>query len=144
MVKFKRTQNLIPMQIQSYLSFSGQCQEAFNFYQSIFGGEIINRQTYEGKRIDIPDHFRNKLQHAELKGDGFHIMGYDATPDTPITQGTNIQMSIDLKDKEKAENIFKSLSKEGTTHTEFQKTNWDAYYARLTDIYGIQWMINAK
>lgn len=82
------------MKIQAYLSFNGQCQQAFDFYQSLFGGEIINRQTYEDQKIDIPEQYRNKMQHAELKGKGFHIMGYDASPDTPITNGTNVQMSI--------------------------------------------------
>ncbi len=132
------------MKIQAYLSFKGQCQEALDFYQSIFGGEIINRQTYDNQKMDIPDHYRNKLQHAELKGKGFHIMGYDASPDTPITNGTNVQMSIDLENEEKGKELFEALGKSGKVHTEFQKTNWGAYYGRITDQYGINWMINAK
>lgn len=132
------------MKIQSYLSFKGQCQEALSFYQTIFGGEIINKQTYEDKKIDIPEHYRTKLQHAELKGKGFHIMGYDASPDTPVTDGTNIQMSADLENEEKGKELFKALGKGGKVHTEFQKTSWGAYYGRITDQYGINWMINAK
>jgi PhnB protein len=132
------------MKIQSYLSFKGQCQEALDFYQSIFGGQVINRHTYEDKKMDIPEHYRTKLQHAELKGDGFHIMGYDASPDTPVTDGTNIQMSIDLDTADKAKDLFHSLSKGGKVHTEFQKTTWGAHYGRITDQYGINWMINAK
>ena len=132
------------MKIQAYLSFSGQCQQAFDYYKSIFGGEVVNRQTYENQEIDIPEHFRNKLQHAELKGNGFHIMGYDASPDTPITNGTNIQMSMDLGDKEKGKDIFKKLSDAGKIQTEFQETNWGAHYGRVTDQFGINWMINVK
>ena len=30
------------MQIQPYLFFSGECEEALNFYHSVFGGEIVN------------------------------------------------------------------------------------------------------
>lgn len=132
------------MKIQAYLSFSGQCQEAFNFYKSIFGGEIINRQTYEDQKMDIPEQYRNKLQHAELKGKGFHIMGYDASPDTPITHGTNIQMSVDLDDKEKGEDFFRKISSQGKIQTEYQKTSWGAHYGRATDQFGINWMVNAK
>ncbi|WP_127846757.1 VOC family protein [Psychroflexus aestuariivivens] len=132
------------MRIQSYLSFRGQCQEAFSFYKSLFGGEIINTQTYEGQENDIPEDYKHKLQHAELKGDGFHIMGYDASPDTPITNGTNIQMSIDLDDDQKAKTLFDELSKGGKVHTNFQKTNWGAYYGRITDQFGIEWMVNSK
>lgn len=132
------------MKIQAYLSFKGQCQEALDFYQTIFGGKVINRQTYEDKKMDIPEQYRNKLQHAELKGDGFHIMGYDASPDTPVTDGTKIQMSIDLENEEKGKELFKALGKGGKVLTEFQKTSWGAFYGRITDQYGINWMINAK
>jgi PhnB protein len=132
------------MKIQSYLSFKGQCQEALNYYQSLFGGEIVNRQTYEDQKIDIPENYRNKLQHAELKGSGFHIMGYDASPDTPITDGTSIQMSIDMEDDKKAKTLFEKLSESGKIHTHFQKTSWGAYYGRVSDQYGIRWMINSK
>lgn len=132
------------MKIQSYLSFRGQCQEALNFYKSLFGGEIINTQTYEGQEIDIPEDYRQKLQHAELKGSGFHIMAYDASPDTPITDGTNIQMSIDMENDQKAKKMFDELSKNGKVHANFQKTNWGAYYGRLSDQFGIEWMVNSK
>lgn len=132
------------MKIQAYLSFEGNCREAFNFYQSIFGGKIINRQTYQNEITDIPEYYRDKLQHAELVGNGFHIMGNDVTLDKPITKGTNIQMSIDLESGDKGKDLFQNLSKGGKVHTDFQKTTWGAHYGRLTDQYGIQWMINAK
>ncbi len=132
------------MKIQSYLSFNGNCQEAFNFYQKIFGGEIINKETYENKEVDIPDHYRNKLQHAELKGKGFHFMGYDASPDTPLTSGTNIQMSVDVETKSEVDEIFDALSKSGRVHTPLQETSWNAYYGRCSDQYNIDWMINCK
>jgi len=110
------------MKIQSYLSFKGQCQEALNYYQSLFGGEIVNRQTYEDQKIDIPENYRNKLQHAELKGSGFHIMGYDASPDTPITDGTSIQMSIDMEDDKKGKKHYlKSYLKVGKSTPTFKK-----------------------
>lgn len=132
------------MKIQSYLSFKGECQNALNYYKSVFGGNIINKQTYQDSDIDIPGNYRNKLQHAELKGDGFHIMGYDAAPDTPITDWTNVQMSIDLENEDTGESIFNELAKGGKVHTPYQKTTWDAYYGRITDQFGINWMINAK
>ena len=73
--------------VQPYLTFRGNCQEALNFYQNCFGGQIKNKVTYEGKEIDIPEDYRNKLQHAELEGKGIHIMAYDAAPDKPLTEG---------------------------------------------------------
>ena len=79
-----------------------------------------------------------------MKGSGFHIMGYDASPDTPITDGTNIQMSIDMEDDKKAKALFEKLSQSGKIHTNFQETSWGAYYGRVSDQFGIHWMINSK
>lgn len=109
------------MRIEPYLSFRGNCQEAFHFYQEIFGGEIKNKETYEDKEIDIPENYRKKWQHAELKGSNFVVLGYDAAPDTPLTDGNNMQLGVDLDTEEKAREAFETLSKSGKVHTSFQK-----------------------
>ncbi|QLE00419.1 VOC family protein [Galbibacter sp. BG1] len=132
------------MKIQAYLAFKNQCEEALNFYKGIFGGEVVNKQTYEDKNMDIPESYRHNLQHAELKGKGFHFMAYDASPDTPITSGSNMYMSIDATSKEEAEDIFKKLSGGGSVHQPFEKSSWGDYFGRCTDKYNIQWMVNAK
>lgn len=132
------------MKVQPYLAFKGDCKNALEFYQSVLGGKIVNEQTYEDVETDIPEHYRTKLQHAELKGNGFHIMAYDASPDTPLTNGTNINMSIDLDSKEEAETVFKRLSDNGTIHTPFQDMPWNACYGRCSDQFNISWMVNYK
>ncbi|MBO6881373.1 MULTISPECIES: VOC family protein [Winogradskyella] len=132
------------MKVQPYLAFKGDCKNALEHYQSILGGNIVNEQTYNDVEADIPGSYRNKLQHAELKGDGFHIMAYDASPDTPLTNGTNINMSIDAESKDKAKDIFNKLSQGGTIHTPFQEMSWDACYGRCSDKYNVSWMVNYK
>ncbi|MAP81349.1 MAG: hypothetical protein CL526_09705 [Aequorivita sp.] len=132
------------MRIEAYLAFRGNCQEAFNFYQAIFGGEIKNIETYENKAIDIPENYRTKWQHAELRSNSFTILGYDASPDTPLTDGTNMHLGVDMDTAENAKSTFETLAKGGKIHTSFQKTSWGAQYGRCTDKYGINWMINFK
>ena len=132
------------MKVQPYLAFKGNCKNALEHYQSIIGGAITNEQTYEDAKMDIPNDYRHKLQHAELKGDGFHIMAYDASPDTPLTSGSNINMSVDLETREEAEQIFNQLSQGGKVHTPFQDVPWDASYGRCSDKYNVSWMVNYK
>lgn len=132
------------MKVQPYLAFKGECNNALEFYQSVLGGNIVNKQTYNDVEADIPESYRNKLQHAELKGDGFHLMAYDASPDTPLTNGTNVNISIDVDDKQKASDLFDKLSKNGSVHTPFQKMSWDGHYGRCSDQYNISWMVNYK
>ncbi len=132
------------MRIEAYLAFKGNCREAFHFYKEIFGGEIKNVETYEDKEIDIPENYRTKWQHAELRGKNFTLLGYDAAPDTPLTDGTNFHLGVDMDTKEEAKSAFEKLTKSGKVHTSFQKTSWGAHYGRGTDKYGISWMINYK
>ena len=123
------------MKVQPYLAFKGECKSALQFYKSILGGSIENEQTYNDVEIDIPGNYRDKLQHAELKGNGFHIMAYFS----PLHN-----ICPDADSKEKAEEIFNQLSKNGTVHTPFQEMSWNALYGRCSDQYNISWMVNYK
>ncbi|MGY5355916.1 VOC family protein [Wenyingzhuangia sp. IMCC45467] len=132
------------MRITPYLSFNGQCQQAANFYTSIFGGEIILKNTYKDAKIDIPENYYDKIQHLEIKSKKFHLMMFDATPDTPHTNGNNIHLAVDVDSKEELKVVFDKLSKKGTVHTPLQETSWNAIYGRCTDQYNIHWMVNFK
>jgi len=131
------------MNVQSYLAFNGNCQEALNFYGNLFDAEVRNRETYEDKKIDVPASYRQKLQHAELKGKGVHFMAYDASPDTPINHGNQIHMSVDLQNSSEAEQLFDELSGGGQVHHTFREREW-GYFGRCTDKFGINWMVNSN
>lgn len=131
------------MKVQAYLSFRGNCQEALNFYGSLFNAEIINRQTYEDKKIDVPSSFRDKLQHAELKGKNIYLMAYDASPDTPLNNGNQMYMSIEASDKNEGKELFEKLSNKGKVHHDYREREW-GYFGRCTDEYGINWMVNCN
>lgn len=129
------------MNVQAYLAFSGNCQEALNYYAELFDAKIQNRQTYEDKKIDVPSSYRNKLQHAELKGKGINFMAYDASPDTPINHGNQIHMSVDVNNVAEAKDLFEKLSHGGQVHHNFREREW-GHFGRCTDKYGINWMVN--
>ncbi|MDY0779342.1 VOC family protein [Tenacibaculum sp. IB213877] len=132
------------MKVQAYLAFRGECQEALNYYADLFDAQIVNRQTYENSKRDIPEDYRHNLEHAELKGKGIHLMAYDASPDTPLNNGNNIHLSVDLEDEQKALKIFNKLSEGGIIHEEFREHEWNALYGRCTDKYKVDWMVNCK
>ncbi|MFB9057508.1 VOC family protein [Mariniflexile ostreae] len=129
------------MKIQAYLAFGGNCQEALSFYSDLFNAKIINRKTYEDKKIDVPSSYRNKLQHAEIKGDHIYFMAYDASPDTPLNNGNQIHMSIEASDINEGKELFEKLSKGGQVHHNYREREW-GYFGRCTDKYGIGWMVN--
>lgn len=129
-------------QIQPYLTFRGNCQEAMNFYSNCFNADIINKQTYENATTDIPENYRSKLQHAEVKGKGVHFMAYDAAPDTPLNSGNQIQMAINTTSEDEFDTLFEKLSHQGKVNTTPRETDWNAKYANCTDKFGVHWMLN--
>lgn len=129
------------MKIQAYLSFKGNCHQALNYYSELFDAEIINSQTYEDKKIDVPSSYRNNLQHAELKGKNVHFMAYDVSPDTPLNNGNTVCMSIEATSIEEGENLFEKLSNRGKVHHNYREREW-GFYGRCTDQFGIDWMVN--
>ena len=131
------------MKVQSYLAFDGNSQEALSFYGDLFDAQVQNRETYEDKKMDVPASYRQRLQHAELKGKGVHFMAYDAAPDTPINHGNQVHMSVDLDDATEAEKVFETLSKGGQIHHSFRERE-GGHFGRCTDRFGINWMVNAK
>lgn len=130
------------MKVQAYMGFEGNCQEALQFYAKCFDADIVNRQTYADRKIDVPSSYRAKLQHAELKGKGVHFMAYDVAPDTPLTDGTRIHLSIDVEGSGNARDLYEKLSEQGRIHHALREREWNALFARFTDKFGVQWMLN--
>lgn len=129
------------MKVQAYLSFRGNCQEALNFYADLFDAKVINRQTYEDKKIDVPSSYRDNLQHAELKGNNVHFMAYDVSPDTPLNNGNQIHMSVEVSTEDEGRALFNKLSNKGQIHHNYREREW-GFFGRCTDKYGIGWMVN--
>lgn len=133
--------------ITAYLTFDGNTEEAFNFYQSILGGELSNLQRYgdtpHADQLPAEDH--QKIMHITLsESDGALLMGNDHMDfmGEPFTPGNNFALSLHPESEQKARNLFNRLSKEGTVAIPFDKAPWGAYFGVLADKFGIKWMVN--
>jgi len=53
------------MQLNAYLTFNGQCEEAFKFYERCLGGKIVAMMPHEGTPVaeHVPAEWRNKILH---------------------------------------------------------------------------------
>ena len=70
------------MQVNPYLTFNGNCEEAFKAYAKILGAEIVAMIPHEGTPAEAstPTEWRKKIIHARIIGDGFMLMGSDSPP----------------------------------------------------------------
>ena len=133
--------------VNVYLTFNGNCEEAFNFYKSVFGGEFITVQRFKDtpEADKIPEADRDKIMHIALPiGKGTILMATDALESMghPLTVGNNFYMSVNANSEKEADKLFKALSAGGRVTIPIEKAFWGAYFGMFTDKFGIQWMIN--
>ncbi|HUA57129.1 MAG TPA: VOC family protein [Verrucomicrobiae bacterium] len=135
------------MQINAYLNFTGQCEEAFQFYEKLLGGKIEGVFRYAGTPVagQVPPEWGQKIMHIRLKVDESELMGADSAPglggDGPAKR---FCMSIGVKDPAEAERIFNGLAGGGSVQMPLQQTFWAARFGMLVDRFGIPWMINCE
>lgn len=133
--------------INPYLIFNGNAEEAFTFYQSVFGGELeIVRFSDMPGMENMRDQDKKKLAHValEISENSQLLMASDATPgnEVNISANSNFYVTLEPESADEAENIFNSLSENGKVIMPLEKTDWAEKFAMFTDKYGIQWMIN--
>ena len=65
------------MSLNVYLTFDGNCREAFEFYRSVFGGEFQAFSTFaEGPDdMGVPDENKDDVMHVSLRVGDSVLMG---------------------------------------------------------------------
>ena len=133
------------MQLNPYLSFNGQCDAAFKFYEQCLGGKILFKMTYGESPMasHAPADSLNKIMHITLKVGDRVLMGADAPPQHfEAAKGFNI--SIQSDDPAESERLFTALSENGQVRMPLQETFWAARFGMLVDQFGIPWMVNCE
>jgi len=136
--------------VNVYLTFNGNCEEAFNFYKSVFGGEFpyigrFNDMPPQPGQPPIPDDMGKRIMHVSLPvSKETMIMGSDTGGEwaADYKAGNNFSISINTGSKEEADKLFNGLSAGGKVTMPMNKTFWGAYFGMFTDKFGISWMVN--
>jgi PhnB protein len=139
--------------VSTYLNFPGHTEEAFLFYQSIFGGEFEGGIARFGEippsdhMPPIPESEKNLVMHIALPILGGHmLMGSDAPQSMGfnIVAGNNIIINLEPDTREEAKKLFDSLSAGGKIEMPLEDVFWGAYYGSFEDKYGIKWSVNCN
>ena len=133
------------MQLNPYLTFKGQCEEAFKFYQQCLGGTIQMMMTFGDSPMadQAPPEWRDKIMHATLMVGETPLGGSDAPPDR-YEQPKGFSITIQLDDTAEADRIFQSLSEGGNVTMPIQQTFWAARFGMFVDRFEIPWMVNCS
>jgi PhnB protein len=143
MIKCGKMESLNP-----YLTFPGNCEEAFSFYRSVFGGEF----RYVGRFSDIPtdegiipEYKMNKIMHIALPlGEHCLLTGSDCDEGwcPEVVMGNNVSLTINAKSKPEADRFFEMLSGGGNIILQIGDVFWGSYYGMCTDKFGVTWTVN--
>lgn len=132
--------------INPYINFNGNAEEAFTFYQSVFGGEfgrIIRFKDLSGPEFPVPDDEADKIMRITLPiGDAVLIAN-----DVPKALGTvseqenRSKISVHTASREEADSLFNGLSAGGAVEMPMTDSPWGEYFGMFRDKYGIEWTV---
>lgn len=130
------------MQLNPYLSFNGQCEPAFKFYQQCLGGELFSMTWGESPMADqVTEELRGRIMHATLKVGETAVLGADTPPDH-YQSPSGFSVAIQLNEPAEAERIFAAMSEGGEVTMPIQQTFWALRFGMFVDQFGISWMVN--
>ena len=132
--------------IQPHINFNGNAEEAFHFYQSVFGGEfskIVRFKDLSGPGFEIDKEEENKLMNIALSIGDNVLIGNDVPQfmGRVSEEENRSKIAIFAESRAEADHIFLGLSAGGSVEVPMADSPWGSYFGMLRDKYGIEWTI---
>jgi PhnB protein len=132
--------------INPYINFNGNAEEAFNFYRSVFGGEVtgvVRFRDLESAEFPVPENEADKIMRIVLPIGGNTLIANDVPESMgPVSENENrSKIAISAETKDEADRLFSGLSEGGTVEMPMAESPWSTYFAMFRDKYGIEWTV---
>ena len=130
------------MQLNTYLNYGGNCEQAFKFYEEHLGGKMTSlmRHGEQPGPSQRPAEWNGKILHARISLGGTELFGADIPPDR-FQPMRSAYLSLTLGSIEEAERIYALLTEGGEIFMQMQETFFASRFAMLRDRFGTSWMI---
>lgn len=134
-------------QINPYINFNGNTEEAFNFYKSVFGGEfltIMRFKDFSNPENPIEKEEENKIMHIALPIGNNILMANDVPKSLGrVNENENrSKIAITAESREEADKLYNGLSNGGKIEMPIGDSPWGTYFGMFRDKYGIEWMVD--
>ncbi len=139
--------NKIMAVINPHINFNGNAEEAFNFYKSVFGGEltqIVRYKDISSPEFPVAEKEANKIMHIALPIGKNYLMANDV-PEIlgQVNENENrSKIAVTAGSREEADKLFYGLSAGGSVEMPIGDSPWGSYFAMFRDKYGIEWMVD--
>jgi PhnB protein len=128
--------------LNPYLNFRDTAREAMDFYQSVFGGELI-RSTFGEFHVSEDPAEQDKVMHSQLTSDGgLVLMAADTPNSVEYTSGTNYSVSLSGDDEAELRGYWDKLSAGGTIAMPLNRAPWGDTFGMCVDKFGVSWLVN--
>lgn len=133
--------------INPHINFNGNAEEAFTFYQSVFGGafaKLVRLKDLSGPDFPVAEKDEHKIMHIALPiGKSNMLMGNDVPEfmGRVNEQENRSKIAVSTESKDEADKLFNGLSAGGNVEMPMDNSPWGTYFGMFRDKYGIEWMI---
>ena len=133
------------MTMHPYVSFKGDCEAAFTFYEQCLGATRADVFRYGGSPMagQAPAGWDNKVMHGSITIGGTVLMAADIAPEQ-YEPPSGFNLSLQIKDAGHAERIFRQLAEGGRIVMALEKTFWAERFGMVVDRFGVPWLINCE
>ncbi|OFA04156.1 VOC family protein [Duganella sp. HH101] len=130
------------MQLSNYLFFTTMCEPALAFYARCGLGQITDVLRYGVDGMPVHNEaMRGRIMHAKFEGPGVLFFASDNDDAEPMRGSSHI---LQMNDRQQTEQLFARLAQDGKVTTPLAMQPWGDYYGKLTDQFGVQWMLNCS
>ena len=133
------------MRMNPYLSFKGDCEDAFTLYEQHLGAVRGAIYRYGGSPMagDVPADWSEKVMHGTITVGGQLLMGGDVAPDR-YEAPKGFSLSLQIESPEEARRVFHALSEGGSVVMPLEPTFWAVLFGMVIDRFGVPWLINCE
>jgi PhnB protein len=128
------------VELNAYLFFPGNAEQAIAFYQQVFGGDVTITRVSDVDPTAASEQ-KNLVINAQLIGGDITLRASDRQ-DTSTDPQTRIELSLIGTDDARLRSLFDGLAEGGTVRAKLEKQFWGDVFGAVTDKYGIGWQIN--
>jgi PhnB protein len=130
------------VQLNTYLNYGGNCEEAFRFYEQHLGGRItfLMRHGEQPGGSPAPSDWKDKVLHAQMDLGGTALMGADIPADR-FQPMRSAYLSLTVESTQEAERVYALLTDGGQIFMPMEETFFATRFAMLRDRFGTSWML---
>lgn len=131
------------LQTTTHLNFRGDARQALEFYQSVFGGDLVAVTYADAHAVGDPAEADQIMWGQVAAPNGFRVMAYDVPAARPWDRGqAPFFVSLRADDAAELPPYWARLAEGAAVAVDLGPAPWAPLYGMLTDRFGVTWVLD--